>query len=348
MRLSEIDTNSRHNNLNLIRLIAAISVTFSHSYPLISGNNGYFWGMNIGYLGGMAVAVFFSLSGFLITQSYLKNPNWKAFLEARCLRIFPGLFYANFVTILLVGFFVKKQGLFLFFDLNNIGYLFSATIFKFYHYSQAFSSLPFTSANGSLWTLPVEFRMYLFTLALGLLGALHRRLLTLIFFIALAILTYFHLDIVGKHIFPILFDFSGFDFSYLNLAACFGMGTIFCLFKEKVPINIPLALFAFILCFIFEDTYLRYLSLGYAAFVCGYHPKLYIHHLNFKDDLSYAIYVLSFPVQQTLVYTRATKDPITLFFLTMIIVAPLAIVSWRLVERPSLKLKGKWSTKKNA
>lgn len=339
MKLSQVDTNSRHNNLNIVRLIAAISVTFAHSFSLLHGKDITLLGMNTGYFGSMAVAVFFSLSGYLITQSYLRKPKWKSFLKARILRIFPGLFFANLITILLVGIFVKHQGLGLFLDTNNLAYLFNATIFKTYNYGEAFPQLPFTAANGSLWTLPVEFRMYLFVLLLGIIGFLQQRIRATAVIVLLALAAVFEIHFIGEYIFPHLLGFSGFVNAYLVLAMSFGAGMIYYLFKEKIRLSIILTVFALLIVYFSPEPYIKYLFMSYAALVIAIHPKIYVQKLNFKNDISYGVYVLSFPIQQTIIHTKTASSPLAVFMLTMVIVIPLSLLSWNLVEKPALKLK---------
>lgn len=339
MKLSTVNTSSRDNNFNIIRLVAAISVTFAHSFALLYGKTVSLWGMNSGYFGSMAVAIFFTLSGYLITQSFCQNPQWKTYLKSRVLRIFPGLFFANFVTISIVGFFVKSQGLSLFLDSNNLAYLFNATVFKTYNYGEVFAPLPHTAANGSLWTLPVEFRMYLFVLLLGVMGFLRKRLLALATILILAIAGFFQISIIGDYLYPLFFDFSGFDIAYLNLAMSFGMGMLFYLFREKIILSIPAAIFAIAVVYWAEEPYLKYFAMPYAAIVFGSHPKLYIKSFNFKNDISYGIYVLSFPIQQTFIFNQWITNPWLIFICTMLIVTPLALFSWKFIEKPALKWK---------
>lgn len=111
MKLSDITTQSRANNLNLIRLLAAISVTFGHSFAMTNPTGSHYeigLGMNSAGFGFHAVALFFMLSGFLILQSYNQSKSNISYILSRVLRIFPGLLFANIVTAILVGFFVLK------------------------------------------------------------------------------------------------------------------------------------------------------------------------------------------------------------------------------------------------
>jgi peptidoglycan/LPS O-acetylase OafA/YrhL len=65
--------------------------------------------------------------------------------------------------------------------------------------------------------------------------------------------------------------------------------------------------------------------------------------LNFAGkygDFTYGTYVFSFPVQQILI-AKGVLNPYYLFLVTAIIVLPLAILSWNLIEYPFLKLKHK-------
>jgi peptidoglycan/LPS O-acetylase OafA/YrhL len=64
----------RYNNFDLIRLIAAVMVIFSHSFPIsfgkINGQDSDPLFQHTGQIsiGHMAVMIFFIVSGFLITQ----------------------------------------------------------------------------------------------------------------------------------------------------------------------------------------------------------------------------------------------------------------------------------------
>jgi peptidoglycan/LPS O-acetylase OafA/YrhL len=95
-------TSNRKNNLDALRLIGAFLVLFSHSFP-IAGNNEPgppFFRNTFGELG---VYIFFIISGFLITQSYMRSNSPKIFLWARFLRIFPALIFVVFVTVFFFG-----------------------------------------------------------------------------------------------------------------------------------------------------------------------------------------------------------------------------------------------------
>lgn len=344
MFLSAVNTSSRENNLNLVRLIAATSVTFGHSFAMLTGYHYEFLPtINSSTFGFLAVAVFFGLSGFLITQSFCRQSNWKSYLLARCLRIFPGLCFANLITVLLVSQIVRHQGFGAFAEVNNWGYLIGGTLFKFYFYSDAFTGLPYVGPNGSLWTLPIEFRLYLFVMLIGLLGFFRKRLLFVGFVILCIFMVLFKVDFVVNEVFPHIFGAGTYNPTLLSLPICFGVGALAYLFKEKVYLSIPVALVALASLYMTEHWLMRALAYIYAAYVFGYHPKLYIKKLNFKSDISYGVYVLSWPIQQSLIYTKTVSNPYALFLLSMTIVVPLAIFSWNWIEKPALKFKDKFS-----
>jgi peptidoglycan/LPS O-acetylase OafA/YrhL len=63
--------------------------------------------------------------------------------------------------------------------------------------------------------------------------------------------------------------------------------------------------------------------------------------LDRLGDYSYGIYVYHFPLQQMLVFFGWDAGSATSFFvLTTALVLPVAAVSWHLVEKPALRLKG--------
>lgn len=64
----------RNNCFDIIRLFAAIIVIISHQYSLSGLTEPTFLGMTT--LGGLGVIIFFAISGFLITKSWVMTPTY--------------------------------------------------------------------------------------------------------------------------------------------------------------------------------------------------------------------------------------------------------------------------------
>jgi len=89
------DPRHRRNNFDALRLIAALSVVFSHSFLIAEGseaNEPFIWLTgNQCILGLVGVFVFFVISGHLVTESWCRRPLPGRFLLRRTARIYPGL-----------------------------------------------------------------------------------------------------------------------------------------------------------------------------------------------------------------------------------------------------------------
>jgi len=77
-----------------------------------------------------------------------------------------------------------------------------------------------------------------------------------------------------------------------------------------------------------------------------YEKFLLLNVTIFRGDynISYGLYIYAFPVQQSIAYLSPQIRPLSMFVLSTIVTVALAILSWRLVEKPALKLKGKLSS----
>ena len=97
IKLSDI-AESRVNNLNLMRFIAAVFVIISHCYVVTLGEDApgdFISNHTSGQLtfGGMAVGLFFVFGGFLIARSCEHHSEAKVFFKQRVLRLFPELIF---------------------------------------------------------------------------------------------------------------------------------------------------------------------------------------------------------------------------------------------------------------
>ncbi len=321
------------NNYDFIRLLAAIIVIFSHSFPLSMGyingqdpdplfqTSGHF---TIGHIG---VMIFFIISGFLITQSYERASNPITFLKARVLRIFPGLFFVLLLTVFVLGPSLTKLPNQEYFSLKSTyDYFKNITLFNMvYTLPGMFENNAFpNTVNGSLWTLVYEFLCYFVVLLLGFIK-LFRKEVIVILFITSSIL-------------------------YLNgtineFFTYFSAGMLAYMFKEKIVLNSFISHFSTIIaigCIIFYEPFLLPLisiCVMYTVMSLVYDKTVNINGSKF-GDLSYGTYVYAFPIQQSVTYffgghmywwmNFLISLPITLFF---------AAISWHLIERHALKLR---------
>src|SRR4051812_27001825 len=83
-------------SFDLMRLAAALLVVVSHTFPLTGRPPLRIWGVED--LGALGVSIFFVISGYLVSASYVRDP--KSYLVKRLLRIEPGLIASLVVTVL--------------------------------------------------------------------------------------------------------------------------------------------------------------------------------------------------------------------------------------------------------
>ena len=336
----------RDNNVLALRYAAAASVILFHCYALTDRwldepLYAAFAPLNLGTLG---VEVFFVLSGFLVTQSWLAHPSVRAFAMARVLRIYPALVAATLFTIVVAG---ASSAL------GWAEYLSSPTTWRYLLRTASgydvvdrlpgvFPANPFPhAANGSLWTLPVELRLYV---ALGLAGAaglLARPRAWLAAGLALVAAAIAWPDAV-----PLDPNTRG-----TRLAALlFLLGSLAYVWRRHVPLSLPGAALALALPLVdahglARDGPLFALLLAYLVLVVAYHPALRVRGTGRAPDYSYGLYVYAFPIQQTIVWLAPGITPVPLFAAALALTLVAAAVSWHAIEAPALRLKSRFRSR---
>ena len=346
MLLAEL-ARGRDNNLNLLRITAALAVLASHSWALATGNSmlePLRQSIDVS-LGTLAVDVFFVTSGFLVTASLLSRSSAIDFLLGRSLRIYPALVVMVALTVGVLG------PLFTTLDLTQYLHAYGTRAYLVYNSTVSsdvshslpgvFEGNPWPGAvNGSLWTLPYEVRMYAtLLLAWALLRVAGPRrpfLMRLLIPTAAAASGLLllksssdaHLDEPGLRLFFMFFA-----------------GSSCQVFKDRIRLHTAgaalaattmtgCALFAprhFTAVFMFTMPYL----LLYLAFV----PAGLLRKYNTMGDYSYGVYIYAFPVQQVLVALLPGIDAPLLLMLSALATLTLAALSWHLIEERSLRLK---------
>jgi len=331
-----------NDNFLLLRLIAAALVIFGHSYGF-SGlpNYGDFivragWGKGI-YTGSIAVDMFFVISGFLVTASYIKRASLLVFLESRALRILPAYVCCIVLTALLLGA--------LFTDLPALQYWSTTQTWNYIYTNLKLSPgmiwtlpgvfihnfLPNT-VNGSIWTLPAEVRMYVWVAVLGVLGVLSRRWLANCAFAVLLAVGWFAPEYVP------LVKSDG----WMPLAGFFLAGAFCFVNREHIPVSTALLLGLIGLTWAVHGSVAFFPMFGvavtYFCFWFAYVPNF--HFFNRFGDYSYGVYLWGFPVQQAVSVTIGRPVPAWInFLLSLAIALALAALSWHWVEKPALRLK---------
>lgn len=327
----------RSNNLDIIRFFAAILVIFAHSYPLTGYSNGEPLGVftnGQSTFGELAVAIFFFISGFLITQSYDRSENLNIFLKARILRIFPALLFVLLITAFILGPIFTKISLAEYFS-NSLLYKYFVGITLFPNFSPTlpgiFENNPFAGfVNGSLWTLKYEFFFYLVVAFFGFFNLLNKKVVAIFFSSFLLIAT------IGIE--------SGLIQNFFLLGSYFAAGMLIYLFREKIQFNSLVALISLLALLVtakigyFESALAVFGT--YLTFHLGYNQKIRFSNFTKYGDFSYGLYIFAFPIQQ--IVTQQYGESITPLINTIIsipITLIFAYVSWHLVEKKSLKLK---------
>jgi len=333
-----IDTawRSGRNNFNLLRLFAAWLVIYSHSRP-ITGSAGVDL---VGWLtltrsgGALAVDIFFLASGFLVAASFQRN-SLRAFMQARVLRIYPALIVCVALTVCVLGPLLSTAPDYWRHPDTWRYFWANASLWRAeFWLPGVFETLPRTAVNGSLWTMPIEGRLYVALMLAGMMGMLAPRRYLAAWVLAMAgagAFAYFRAPL-PEHL------------AYLTwVTAFFITGTLLWTWRARIRLSwwpllvlVPAAA-AMRGSLWFNPLYLA--TVAYGTFCLAFLPRW---PSPGRIDLSYGMYLYGWPMQQLALLAGATTVLTNTLTATVLAMA-CAALSWFLVERPALRLKRRFA-----
>lgn len=337
-----------NNNLDLIRLVCAFMVVYSHAL-VISPYNGdlefinRITGLQNTTFGGIAVKTFFLISGMLITSSILNNRNILKYITSRFFRILPAFALTVILSSLLASFLSTNQ---------LLTYLKSPMLYDYlsntlkmdirYYLPGVFENNPYKAFNGSLWSIPIELKCYLYLLYAYIISLIipKGRVVLIIISLLIIIEPSFHLS---RH----LINTDNPDV-YL-LYPFFSLGVMLATLKEKLKIIcLPTLAIIALLVYILSDhqpiktaTVNIFISL---LLIYLSSLSLIIKKIRIKYDISFGVYLWAFPIQQA-VEAILKRDTFINFFVSLLLSSILGAMSFKYVENPFIKFGRKINRK---
>lgn len=303
------------NNFDGLRLIAAVLVVYGHQMLDQTGT------------AGLRLVMFFSISGFLVAGSWNADPHVGRFLTRRMLRIWPA--YAALIVICAAVTCAFPAP-----DMPEISRLASALYLSnlwFAGVDWSFFAGPTPFMNQSLWMMPFEIDMYIAFAVVALLGR-RFRIVAAAALLLLALRAPQTTSATGG-----LLDCWS---PYFGGFFAFGI-----LLREVPQLRRSLLVAGCVACGVAllwcgERTAGLLLVIPPAAVWIGQRSWVGLRSAARFGDLSFGIYLWSYPVQQV---TRLWLDPhlpMALQFAVVLMQATaIAWLSCRVIETPALRLK---------
>jgi peptidoglycan/LPS O-acetylase OafA/YrhL len=335
---------AHYPNFDVIRLMAASSVVFSHAFLISEGTDEneplarLLGAHNIAGIYG--VFIFFIISGLLVTQSAVGTPSVPRFLWKRFLRIYPALIVCAVVCGFVLGALFSTIGAKAY-SAHLLGPKYVVLTALVPSGSQQIDTVSFYTGasgwlgkkiNGSLWTIPQEIICYLLIAVMAGLRILRPWLVA-----ALA---------AGGLAFAFLRLTTGDEFlnSFLLVAPAFFAGSAVALMhpgRAAMRVACGLCLVALVVAVLSGRLYEAFPVFGACPLLwLATSEKLRLPDLSRIGDVSYGAYLYGWPTEQVV---RALLGGgarwWSVFLLSLPIVLGLGFLSWRIVERRCLRLK---------
>lgn len=347
MQESKLDNklNIVSSNINILRFIMAIFVLFCHSFAITMNSEDWLFNATNGQcnLGGVAVAVFFFLSGLYISKSLDKEKNYVNFWKNRAKRILPQLWLTIILSLMFIGpvftslpiaLYMKDKGTYL--------YLLNVLLVPVHNLPGVFEGAHYSTVNGSLWTLPVEVLCYFgLFLCMYIVKRIYtyqiRKVLTIIMVSGSLILS------VGSYfIANIYIENNGFLATVIRPIIFFVIGVIYYELRDKIKLNLKLASVGLILLVVSVMTpvfnIVMFLVLPYVVLsYCLVTEQIMVNMPLFK--ISYEMYLIGWPIQQCLnMLSKYKMEAYTNFTLALVIDILLGYGIYKMTEKVTSKL----------
>jgi peptidoglycan/LPS O-acetylase OafA/YrhL len=329
------------NNFGALRLLAALMVILGHGQDMKGFIPPILWNFPVSRIG---LDIFFCISGYLIYDSWVRDPRLGTYLSKRALRIFPALIVCVLITIFVIGPVATILPVSRYFRHHlTWDYLLNIGLYLQLYLPGVFVDRRLGGAvNGSLWSLFPEVLCYL---SVPLICLLKVRLRVVLLLLVMALCGGY-----GLYLFAYQPSRYGLVYSvdpkYMLVQVPFFMaGAV----MRQVELWFPRVLrldFAVIFCasnFLLPSMIgthsvpFEWLTLAYVVIAFGNCSTPLLKHATMFGDLSYGVYLYAFPIQQlVLEHTHAFALSICTAISFVV-----AFVSWHLIEQPALRLKSK-------
>lgn len=318
--------SNRKDNFDALRLLGALLVLGSHQFAL----SGHWEPRLVGdhSFGNLGVLIFFSVSGYLVTQSWTRDPQVGRFLVRRALRLLPGLLVVMIASALALSVLLPPDS-----------FAWRDYLLKAWSSQRApyFIDHPQQALNGSLWTIPVEMRCYAVLCVIGWLAGRHLRAVVLGGLVALLV---WYLAVFGGQ--------TGFDravatgrLSFLPyFGAFFLLGAALSLWEPLRRRLAWLALGGGTCIALGEHTLGLVLVAVPAVVFVGERSWPVLREAGRFGDVSYGVYLYAWPTQQFIVRALGTGAGYWALLLPSLLASLLlGLLSWHLVEKRALRYK---------
>jgi peptidoglycan/LPS O-acetylase OafA/YrhL len=330
--------NSTKNNLDIVRFAAAVMVLYSHSFDLLGLRSPLF--LSWLPLGPLGVYIFFTISGYLVSESWDRDSNLLRFFHRRLLRILPGLVVCTLLTVFVLGPLLTSLSLKDYLaNPHTSRYLQNIALNISYYLPGVFEHNRIPNAvNGSIWSLPVEFLMYIVVAFAGVLHGGRWLMASLAITSALV-------SLLWAQVSQDMLVVYNFDLRQAFLCGTyFWVGACIQKFDLKRYLTLSVGMLA-LLAMLSLEPWTKYLSwaswvllpIVVLSFGFAYSPLL--KRLTSTGDYSYGIYIYAFPVQQTVAYLWPNISIGPYILICLVVTLVFAVMSWHLVEHRALLLK---------
>lgn len=330
----------KDNNLNLLRLVAALMVLYAHSFDLY-GN------LPVGFMdstyGSLGVNIFFIISGYLIVKSWDSTPNARAFLMKRSLRIFPALIVVVVASAFILGPLLSTLTVREYFAQPlTWGYLKNIFLKPVFILPGVLENAKLPRVvNGSLWSLPIEFFMYLMVMGLGMALKGGRWIYTATTALFAAVVIFW----CWRETPLVVIYGTGVQYVFLTgiyfmIGACYAKWRLerwFSLSGVCVLIMATILLAPYVQ----VSKGLLWFTLPYVVLAYGLSSSWLGSWVNRIGDCSYGVYIYAFPVQQFVLFKFPDISYPLYLGVTIVITLMLGYLSWHLVEKRMLNFKSR-------
>lgn len=356
---SDVPTGAslKFHNFDTLRLVAAAAVIFSHGFLIAEGSedNEPFQAATGEILGMYGVYTFFILSGFLITRSWLRQPDPASYFTGRFLRVYPAYVASVLIGVLVIAPFWYHGSLPAYFAsaelreaiARGLTFDYNAYYAPGAYFYEGQDNLGWV-VNGVFWSLQSEVLLYVLLAILGAFGllrwyvALALALLTLVWH-----LKFWYLKVSFGY--ETVYDLWGFTFGAPGFFAGSFLYFWFARHEPSARLALILGALALVVPVLDLDAYLPAQAHSHQLFpLLAAYPILWLGHAGAPNlgnwtrwgDLSYGLYLFGWPIQQVL---RALLGPgwngWAFFPLSLAAGLAGAYLSWRFIEAPALRYK---------